>query len=216
MKLSFIGHACFLVESDSGTRILLDPYQPNAFGGKIGLRPFLEQVDVVVSTHDHLDHFHMDPAFGSPAVIRDTGTAAGIDFMGIRLPHDAEEGARRGWVTGFRFEVDGISVFHPGDLGRVLRKGEIDRLNPVDVLLVPTGGTFTLGPREAARLVQAIRPAVAVPMHYQWPSVQLPLAPLRDFLAEVPGWQAVPTQPLVLSRTTLPVPTRVMVLDPLS
>jgi L-ascorbate metabolism protein UlaG (beta-lactamase superfamily) len=216
VKLSFIGHACFLVESDSGTRILLDPYQPNAFGGKIGLRPFLEQVDVVVSTHDHLDHFHMDPAFGSPAVIRDTGTAAGIDFMGIRLPHDAEEGARRGWVTGFRFEVDGISVFHPGDLGRVLRKGEIDRLNPVDVLLVPTGGTFTLGPREAARLVQAIRPAVAVPMHYQWPSVQLPLAPLRDFLAEVPGWQAVPTQPLVLSRTTLPVPTRVMVLDPLS
>ncbi len=44
MKLTFIGHACFRVESDTGLRILVDPYLPGAFGGKMGLKPYLEPV----------------------------------------------------------------------------------------------------------------------------------------------------------------------------
>ena len=38
MELTFIGHACFLLENDAGVRVLLDPYQPGAFGGRMGLK----------------------------------------------------------------------------------------------------------------------------------------------------------------------------------
>jgi len=201
------------VEGDAGPRILLDPYQPGAFQGRMGLRAFTEPVDVVVSTHDHLDHFHLDPAFGAPDVVRATATARGIEFRGVRLPHDEVEGAKRGFVMGFRFEIDGLSVVHPGDLGRVPRPEEVRALAPVDVLLLPVGGTFTVGPEEAARTVEALRPRVVVPMHFLWPTVKLALQPLDDFLAVARGrgWPIEDAaSPLALRREALPADLRVI------
>jgi L-ascorbate metabolism protein UlaG (beta-lactamase superfamily) len=46
------------------------------------------------------------------------------------------------------------------------------------------GGTFTLGPREAARLVRRLRPRFAIPMHYRSAKVTLPIRSVEDFLAE--------------------------------
>jgi L-ascorbate metabolism protein UlaG (beta-lactamase superfamily) len=215
MRLTYIGHACFLAESDAGVRVLMDPYVPDTFGGRITLRPFRERVDVVTSSHAHLDHRHEDPAFGDPAYVYAPGTAAGIRFDGVPLPHDALEGAQRGLVTGFRFEVDGVTIFHPGDLGRPLTDAEAAALGRVDVLLLPVGGTFTIDPAGALRTIAVLRPAVAIPMHYLVPAVRLQLLPLDDFLALVPGFERVPVQPMRFDRATLPAPTRVLVPDPL-
>ncbi|MCX6632044.1 MAG: MBL fold metallo-hydrolase, partial [Candidatus Solibacter sp.] len=66
---------------------------------KMGLRPFLEPVDVVVSSHEHLDHNYVDPAFGTPDIVKSAARVRGVQFRGVRLPHDDEEGMRRGWVT---------------------------------------------------------------------------------------------------------------------
>lgn len=227
MKLTFIGHACFLCESDAGTRVLLDPYRPGAFEGRIGLRPFLEPVDIVASTHNHLDHFHLDRAFGKPEVLRwatwthapdstvHRQVARGTEFLGMRLPHGAEPGRDAGWVTGLRFTMDGISIFHPGDLGRPLTEDEARVLGRVDVLLVPVGGTFTIGPEEALVLVKCLRPAVAIPMHYRMEQVvDLRLRPREDFLALVSDAIRVPEQPVLLERASLPAATRILVLDP--
>jgi L-ascorbate metabolism protein UlaG (beta-lactamase superfamily) len=214
VRLTFVGHACFLVETDAGVRVLLDPYQPGAFGGRMGLGPFLERVDVVASTHGHLDHFHMDPAFGRPAVVRGTATAAGIGFRGVALPHDDQGGAARGMCTGLAFEGDGVAVFHPGDLGRPPTPAEVAAIGRVDVLLLPVGGTFTIGPEGALATIAALRPAIAVPMHYAHPAVALPLLPVDDFLKLAGAHERVAAQPLVIHRATLPTPTRIMVLDP--
>ena len=218
MKLTFIGHACFRVESDAGLRILVDPYLPGAFGGKMGLKPYMEPVDIVVSTHEHLDHNHVDPAFGTPKVVKAAAKVHGIEFRGVRLPHDDEEGMRRGWVTGFRFEVDGVSVLHPGDLGRPPNPEEIASLGPVDVLLLPVGGTFTMGPAQAVQAVEALRPRIVVPMHYRWPTVDLPLLPVEDFLvlANAKHWgvERLSIQPVAIHPANLPAATRVYVLSP--
>lgn len=218
MELTFIGHACFLLENDAGVRVLLDPYQPGAFGGRMGLKAFLRPVDVVVSSHDHLDHFHIDPAFGTPDVVRKDCVARGIAFKGVRLPHDAEDGASRGWVTGFRFELDGVSIVHPGDLGRPPTPDEVRELAPVDVLLLPVGGTFTMGPAAAVRAVETLRPRVVIPMHYRWPTVDLPLLPVEDFLVQANArhWlvERMPAHPLTLRRADLPMTPQILVLQP--
>lgn len=218
MKLTFIGHACFLVQAEAGLRILVDPYQPGAFGGKMGLKPFLEPVDIVLSSHEHLDHFHLDRAFGTPDVVRSQATVQGIEFRGVRLPHDAEEGARRGFVTGFRFEVDGLAVVHPGDVGRPPRPLEAASLSPVDVLLLPVGGTFTVGPSEAIETIEALRPRIVIPMHYRWKTVDIPLLPVEDFLelARRKGFavQYPATQPVTIDRATRPGSTTILVLSP--
>ena len=212
MHLTYVGHACFLAVSDSGLRILLDPYQPGAFGGKIALAPFREPVDVVVSTHDHLDHFHMDKAFGQPVVVRETATVAGVEFAGFSLPHDAKGGAERGMVTGFRFELDGVVVFHPGDLGRPLTDAEVAAIGHVDVLLVPAGGTFTIDAAGAMAVVRAVKPAIAIPMHCRHPRVKLPLAPAEDFLDLVRGYESA-GHAMRITKETLPQPTRVILME---
>lgn len=214
MTITYIGHACFLVESDDGLRILLDPFQPGAFGGRIGILPFKEKVDVVASTHSHADHYWMDPAFGDPEEVKGTGKAGGIEFMGLELPHGSEPGHEAGTVTGLRFEVDGISIFHPGDIGRHPTRPESDWITPLDLLLVPVGGTFTIGPAEALRTIQTLKPAVAVPMHYRTPKVDLRIGPLDDFLRLVPNHVRAPRQPVRLEKDKLPEPTRVLVMDP--
>jgi len=228
MKLTFIGHACFLCETTTGVRVLLDPYRPGAFDGRIALRPFLEPVDIVASTHSHLDHFHLDPAFGRPEIVRwhrlsgesaigshEVQTVRGVEFLGLDLPHGAEPGHPAGRVTGLRLALDGLRVFHPGDLGRPLTPDEMDLLGPVDILLVPVGGTFTIGPEDARTLISTLRPAVAVPMHYRMERVvDLRLRPLDDFLTWYPDHEQVAQQPVEFTKETLPRPTRVLVLPP--
>ncbi|NOZ01564.1 MAG: MBL fold metallo-hydrolase [Deltaproteobacteria bacterium] len=214
MTLTYIGHACFLVTADNGLRILVDPFQPWAFGGRIGITPFEEEVDVVASTHAHADHFHLDTSFGSPEVIRGTGNACGIEFLGLELPHGAEPGHDEGTVTGLRFEVDGVSIFHPGDIGRPPTQPEAEWIMPLDVLLLPVGGTFTIGPHDAMRTISALRPAVAVPMHYRTERVDLRIAPLDDFLTLAPDYVRAVRQPVRLVKHKLPQPTRVLVMDP--
>ncbi|MBM4397705.1 MAG: MBL fold metallo-hydrolase [Deltaproteobacteria bacterium] len=147
-------------------------------------------------------------------MVKQTGTAHGIDFLGFRLPHDAEGGRVRGMVTGLRFALDGVTVFHPGDLGRPLTEDEAAAIRPVDVLLLPTGGTFTVDAAGAVAVMRALAPAIAIPMHHAHPRVQLPLAPLADFLALVPRHERVGAGPLVLDPHLLPPPTTVLVMDP--
>lgn len=190
MTLRYVGHACFVLESTDGRRIILDPFRPNAFG-RFAIRPFSGRVDVVVSTHGHLDHYHVDPSFGTPHVVQVSGHAAGIDFVGIEFPHGRPKGRDHGFVTGFRFIMDGISFFHPGDIGSIPTEEKLAQIGEVDVMFVPVGGTFTLGPEDAWSTVKAVAPKLAIPMHYLDPEVSLALEPVEKFLELVPLVEAI-------------------------
>jgi len=213
MKITFIGHACFLCESEQGLRILLDPYKPLAFDGRIALKPFEEKVDIVASTHNHLDHFYIDKKMGTPVIVKGSGIFLGVEFRALKLPHGSETGREAGFVTGLRFELDGISLFHPGDLGRVLTEAEAKFIGNVDILLLPVGGTWTIGPSEAIDLISILRPKVAIPMHYYMEKVvDLRLRPLSDFLTLVGAFEECPSHSVVFLRSSLPPPTKVLVL----
>jgi L-ascorbate metabolism protein UlaG (beta-lactamase superfamily) len=69
----------------------------------------------------------------------------------------------RGSNVGFVFELGGLTVYHAGDTGRV---PEMANLGPIDVALLPIGGTYTMDETEAADAVNDVRPKVAVPIHY--------------------------------------------------
>jgi len=79
-------------------------------------------------------------------------------------------------------EVEGVSLLHLGDLGHVPSDAALAPLKPVDVVLVPVGGTFTIDPREAVEVLRILDPKVAVPMHYWVRGVNLPLLPVDTFV----------------------------------
>lgn len=66
-----------------------------------------------------------------------------------------------GWV-GYIIEIDGIRYYIAGDTDIT----EENRNVKCDVAFVPVGGTFTMDYREAAKLINEIKPKIAVPTHY--------------------------------------------------
>ncbi len=189
MKLRFFGHACVLLEAGNGCRVIFDPFQPSAFKGRITLKPYEGPVDAVVSSHHHLDHYHIDPSFGAPILVDGPGQVRGVVFSCIQIPHGRPGGIDHGMVKVFRALADDVAVVHMGDAGRAPTQSEMELLGRPDVLLAPVGGRFTIGPAEAAEMVRAWAPRVVVPIHYADPLVRIDLEPLESFLALMGGFE---------------------------
>lgn len=186
MKLRWLGHACFLITAGDGTRILTDPYN-----AEVGYKVPLEAADYVTVSHEHFDHNSVVNVPGSPQVIKgpgrfDLGT---VKAVGVATAHDDQGGGRRGLNTVYCLDVpsagDALRVCHLGDLGHQLTQQQLDAIGEVDVLLVPTGGTYTLDAAGAAELISQVRPRVVVPMHYKTDALSFPLSPVTEFTRQM-------------------------------
>jgi len=185
--LRYLGHACFDVVPAAGPRVLLDPYRSGALGGRISHAPIDVTADIVAITHYHEDHGWYGALPGDPIVVDQPGQVLGVDFRMVWLPHDAHDGCRMGISRMIAFTVDGVSVLHPGDLGRLPTRDELRTLGRVDLLLLPIGGKYTLGTDDAVELMRMLRPRWTVPMHYRSKRVDLDMAPRAAFVARLPS-----------------------------
>lgn len=167
MLVEYYAHACFAFTDAAGRRLLVDPYDPS-----VGYKMPNRTADVTLVSHAHFDHDHVAAVTGRTMVVRGGGRreAAGIPVEGFLAPHDDQDGGVRGFVTVFRFEMDGLQVVHLSDLGGPLPDEVREALGRPDLLLVPVGGGgWTLDGAGAARLVKELRPRWAIPMHYRTP-----------------------------------------------
>jgi L-ascorbate metabolism protein UlaG (beta-lactamase superfamily) len=203
MQLKWFGQSCFLMTSQAGTRVLMDP-----FGKGLGYKVPQVQADIVTTSHDHFDHNNIAAVKGNFYHIDTRGiyTHKDIGINGILTCHDKVQGARRGSNVVFTFSVDGLCVCHCGDLGHVLTPEQVNGIGKVDVLMVPVGGTFTINAAEALEVRSQLNPAITIPMHYRRTRrlglVSMMLAPVDKFLA-LAGQAAREVQELMVDPTTL-------------
>lgn len=92
--------------------------------------------------------------------------AAGLRIEAVPAYNTAEDRLeahpqKNAWV-GYVLELGGHSYYHAGDTDHL---PDLERIK-TDVAMVPVGGTFTMDATEAAGLVKAMKPKLAVPMHY--------------------------------------------------
>lgn len=161
---------------------MTDPHD----GRSIGIKPPKVTADVVLVSHDHFDHNCSRLVKGPDAVVVTEQVMTldkGVRVEGFEAYHDDQGGRKRGKVTLFKFELDGISFCHLGDLGHVVDDSTAEHLAGVNILFVPVGDVFTIGPEAALRVIDKIRPRIAVPMHYRTQGLSLSIRPLQDFLA---------------------------------
>jgi len=216
MKVKWYGHSAFLITSDQGIKIILDPYEPGAFGGKLSYGKIMDGADLVLVSHDHADHNHTAGLPGSPSLVKGSGskTIKGITVKGIPTFHDPSKGSERGANTIFTFKVDGIQVCHLGDLGHVLTEKELSEVGPVDLLLTPVGGYFTIDPKEATKVAEQIKPRVLIPMHFKTEKCEFPIAPVEEFLKEKARVKRLQASEATFTKASLPALTEVLVLNP--
>ena len=213
MKIQWMGHASFLLTSSDGTKVLTDPYESGGFGGAVGYREINVPVDLVTVSHDHGDHNHVK-GLGDPKVIAGVGTRSerGIQFVGIASFHDQREGKDRGSNTVFCWEMDGISVCHLGDLGDALLPAQVAEIGKVDVLFMPVGGFYTIDAAQAAAVVNQLKPALVVPMHFKTEVLNFPVAGVKDFTRLCKKVRFLESSEFEISKESLPQETEVWVL----
>jgi L-ascorbate metabolism protein UlaG (beta-lactamase superfamily) len=182
MKIKFLGHASFLITSDTGTRIITDPYKPGCFDGGIQYGKITEEADIVTISHDHDDHNNTD-INGNPTFVRTSADqeVKGIQINGIDVYHDTSEGKERGGNRIFNMKVDDLNIVHLGDLGHDLSVQDAERIGNVDVLLVPVGGFFTIDANAAEKVINTLKPKIIIPMHFKTDKCGFPIAPVTEF-----------------------------------
>lgn len=167
--------------------VVIDPF-------KVGAIP---DVDLVLITHDHFDHFSaedlaqiVDPgktvlvgpesclekllhirtletefmAAGNQRVVANIVLSAvpAYNINKFKSPGELFHPKEAGYL-GYIVTMFDTKFYHTGDADFI---GEMKNLGPVDVMFVPVSGTYVMTVDEAVKAVKAVKPKVAIPMHY--------------------------------------------------
>ncbi len=215
MKLWYFGHACLGVESE-GVRVLMDPYEPFAFQGRLAFHPVPGTWNLVLVSHDHADHGHVSESFGTPTVARSSGVFQGMDVLMWTRRHGTAKGRVDAETRVYRFALEGLTLGHLGDLGEVPDPELAKALRGLDILFLPVGGFFTIDAHQAWETVSMLRPRIVVPIHYRTASTGLEIEPVEPFLERSPlALRRFPTGETSVSMDLLPEVGEVWVLPPL-
>jgi L-ascorbate metabolism protein UlaG (beta-lactamase superfamily) len=180
MQVEWYGQSAFLLTAADKT-VAIDPFADmSAMAASRGMQfdyPPIEGVeaDLLLVTHEHMDHNGVDAIGGDPTILRSTAGALESPIgavTAIASEHDEAAGTERGPNTIFVFELDGLRVCHFGDFGQsALRDEQAAAIGTVDLLILPVGGGPTIGADGAAAIIERLSPRWIVPMHYRTPRI---------------------------------------------
>ena len=211
MKIEYLGHSCFKLTESTGTSVICDPYS-----SEIGYEMRATTADAVTVSHGHYDHNAVGNIGGNPVIIDSERNyeLAGVEINSIKSFHDSLRGKKRGENIIFKFRMDGIDVCHLGDLGEQCSSDLIETLLPVNVLLIPIGGTYTIDAEMAKEYVDRIMPDIVIPMHYRTRDCKLDIDKVDEFtsLFDSEIVEEAECGDLELSRKDLTGETRIIVL----
>jgi L-ascorbate metabolism protein UlaG (beta-lactamase superfamily) len=194
MQVEWYGQSAFRL-SANGTTVFIDPFgdmSPLAGRGMQFDYPAIEGVeaDLLLVTHEHLDHNGVEVIGGAPKILRSTAGKLESpigEVVAVASEHDGAAGTERGPNTIFVFELGGVRVAHFGDFGQPeLREAQEHAIGKVDLLILPVGGGPTIGAEQAAQIVERLSPRWIVPMHYRTPRIGF-LETADAFLERMPS-----------------------------
>ena len=179
MKIRYLGHSSFQLIESTGTTVVTDPY-----ADRLGCTMPKVTADAVTVSHHHYDHDAVEKIGGSPMVIDKEGSydVTGVEINSIRSFHDNNGGKERGENIIFKFSMDGVDICHMGDIGEDCNAILVDSIAPVNVLMIPVGGNYTIDAEQAKEFVDRIMPDVVIPMHYKTKDCNFDIARLGEFL----------------------------------
>lgn len=185
MDITYLGHSSFKIKAKTAS-VVTDPYDSKM----VGLKFTPTDAEIVTVSHEHPDHNTVDKISGIKKIVRGPGEyeISGISVIGLSTYHDSKKGEERGKNTIYLIEADGMKIVHLGDLGHTLNDSLLEEIGDVDILMIPVGGYYTIGPKEAVEIIGKIEPNYVLPMHYSIDGMNEDLSqnllPVEDFLKE--------------------------------
>ena len=211
VRLTFIGHATFLIESAGGVRIVTDY---NDY-----VRPTLVP-DVATMNHAHASHYSDHPDQRIAHVLRGWNPEGGparhdLELTDVHIRNVPTN--IRDWGGGsvsygnsiFIFEIAGLCIGHLGHLHHTLTAEQLATIGQLDVVLVPVDGGYTMDIGGMIDVIKALRARLVIPMHY---FNQHTLARFIERIRSDFPVETAPTSEVVISARGLPGEATVLVL----
>ena len=214
LEIKWFGHSFFQITSGSGTKVITDPF------GAMGY-PIPEVWPHIVTVgREHRNHNNVELAKGSPIVLRGLkeGTSEWNDihltFRDVLIYNVPVH--QRGYMeyerslkgAAFVFEMDGMCILHAGDISEPFNEDQLQFIGHIDVLMVPIGGTYTAGPREAKQIIDQLKPKIVLPMHYWYQQ-----STLEFFTGGPYPSRFLNTNSFIVNKDALPPATEIYVLN---
>jgi L-ascorbate metabolism protein UlaG (beta-lactamase superfamily) len=194
MRVDWYGQAAFHLNGSEGS-VFIDPIGDTSRLATRGLELTYPpaagvNADLVLITHEHADHNGAETIGGDPPVLRSTAGRLESPIgkvLAIASEHDDVAGTQRGPNTIFVFSLEGVRIAHFGDFGqRGLRDEQAEAIGEVDMVFLPVGAGPTIGPEQAAVIVERLAPRWVIPMHYRTHRINF-LDPADPFLERMPN-----------------------------
>jgi L-ascorbate metabolism protein UlaG (beta-lactamase superfamily) len=205
MRVTYLGHASFKVESD-GKTVFVDPWL-NGPTSPIKVND-VQKADIVLVTHDHGDHGYQEAieickktgayfvAINELAIqaredeglekvhplnIGGSVNVGGVEITLVQAFHSCEVGAPTGFIVKFPSDT----FYHAGDTGLFAAMELFGQLYEIDVFFAPIGSYYTMDIDQAALATKLVKPKVVVPMHYNtFPAIEANPDKFRDAVSE--------------------------------
>ncbi len=185
VQITWLGHDGFKLKKERV--VYIDPYQ---------LKSPAEPADVACVTHEHFDHLSVEdlkkvvtPRTTVVTIAACHEAAKGLRPHAVRIVKPGDRVLVEGITieavpayntskfrapgkpfhpqadgkVGFVLTMGGIRIYHAGDTDQI---PEMAAAAGVDVALLPVSGTYVMTAAEAIKACQAVRPKLAIPMHY--------------------------------------------------
>jgi len=210
MKIRWLGHSSFLIESERGIKIITDPFDET-----LGYKLPRIKVNIVTVSHEHFDHNYVRGIKGRPIVFKGPVKREShkMEFKGISTYHDSVFGSKRGPNTIFIIKADGLKLCHLGDLGHILSPDKLTEIGSIDILFIPVGGFYTIDSAQATQIVNDIKPRITIPMHYKTEAIKFSIDPVEVFLFNKDNVKKLESSELKIDKDTLPESTQIYVLQ---
>jgi L-ascorbate metabolism protein UlaG (beta-lactamase superfamily) len=216
MKIQWFGQACFSITSQTGLKLITDPYE-TGLSPRFLYAPVNESADIVTVSHSHGDHDNVSAVSGNHVIIRNAGvtTVKGLEIKGVMTFHDKVKGAELGTNIIFTFQMDGLRLAHLGDLGHPLSSEQIAELKGTDILFVPAGGGNPQDFQDIIALCHQLQPRLVIPMHFSTIHCLSQKYKAEDLVRLVPGAKIIGDNQVSVTKNNLPASTQLFILDPL-
>jgi L-ascorbate metabolism protein UlaG (beta-lactamase superfamily) len=196
IKLTWLGHATFRIETPAGKTVLIDPWvmgNPKCPESEKNVK----KVDVMLCTHGHGDHIgdaveiarkHNPKVVGIPelcgwlqkkgvknAAEMNKGGTQAVEDIKVTMVHadhscgiqDGDQMVYGGEACGYVIEFSNqVKIYHAGDTNVFGDMAIIRELYAPDIAMLPIGDHYTMSPREAAYACNLLKPKTVIPMHF--------------------------------------------------
>ncbi len=174
MNITYHGLNCFKIQGKDIV-VVLDPKQDI----KIGLKPPSFKTDILCLNNPQEEISNIKPNQENVFLISAPGEyeTNGVFIYSFFYPDNQN--------LIYHLKIDEVKIVHLGNLNKILNDSTIEKLNGVDILMVPTGGGDVLSADKAIEVVNQLEPKIIIPMHYKMPGLSLKLDQVDKFCQEM-------------------------------